>query len=111
MRFEFEMACFEKFGLLNVETSGKECAVEIEPDEATCLTSWYVARVYMEGRVSGKLCWLQISERDLRFEQISKYAQTYHANELAKLWDDYLADHPIRAVHDRDEHRTHGGSL
>lgn len=110
MRDEFSMPGFTVIGDLSIETHEFECAVEIEPDEMLGLTSWYVARVYIQGTVRGRgrLRWFEIAERNPLFDKIKEFALDAREDKLAELWDEYLADHPVsRERPDRDEHRTY----
>lgn len=111
MRHEFSMRCFTDIKLELVETHELECAVEIEPDEMTCCTSWYVARCFIYGAVAGgKPRWFALDESDPRFEAIKQYALTYQSDALAETWDEYLVEHPAsRPTSDIEEHGTHWG--
>jgi hypothetical protein len=110
MRDEFSMPGYTVIGNLSIQTHEFECAVEIEPDEMVGLTSWYVARVYIQGTVRGRgrLRWFEIAERNPLFDTIKYFALDACEDRLAELWDEYLADHPVsRERPDRDEHRTY----
>jgi len=105
------MPTFDEIGDHRIETGERECAVEIEPDEAVCLASWCIARVYVQGFVRRKLLWFAVPENHPLFREVSDFAMDEHEQALAEHWDDYLADHPIHPVDNHAEHRSHGGSL
>lgn len=86
-----------------------ECAVEIEPDESTALTSWYVARCYVQHSERGVLVWAQVPRDHPLFETISDWAYDEREQQLGELWETYLEDQPRRMWPrtDREEHSTY----
>lgn len=112
MRHQFEMPVIDEIDGDQYETaSDRECAVEIEPDEAVACTSWYVARVYVQGFRRRKLMWVRVPEDHRLFDQIKQHALDHHEHALGELWETYLEDLPrrVRPRTDRDEHSTYWG--
>lgn len=113
MRDQFEMPVFTDLGLLAVETSEMEVAVEIAPDEAVLETAWLFSRVQVHGcAAGGKYRWHDISERHPLWTQITEYAVAYRSEELSELWRQHCAEHPeCRMPTDFEAHALHGGVL
>lgn len=111
MRDQFTLPIFETINGSTYElTAERECAVELEPDEGTCLASWYIARVYVEVRAKGKPVWIQVKDTDPLFETIKAWALQERDVVLAELWNDYLDDVPASKrppYDDNAEHRTY----
>jgi hypothetical protein len=112
MRFAFTMPGYTKIEGQALYTHDFECAVEIEPDEATADADWHIARCFIEHKERHGMAWLKLSKAHPFFKLIHDWALDEHRQKLSQLWDDYLEDKPRRRPRtDREEHATHGGVL
>lgn len=111
MRHEFALPGFTEINGVGINTHEMECAVEIEPDESVGCTSWYIARVYLQGFVKRTNVWFELAKDHPLFNQIEEWAYQEHRVSLIGLWDDYLEENPKhpRAASDRAEHSTQWG--
>lgn len=91
-----------------VETHDIDVAVELEPDDTTCGSSWYIASAQVHGLSRKGWQWYDVPERSRLFEEIKGYALMNCGDALAELWDQYCDDHPKRrAPSDYAEHGTY----